>query len=68
VSRKKEIGNRKLGIVGCGCSLLAWALLGIGKHWAWAWAWVIGGCRQDFMATPGNFGGGSTGPDQIFWA
>jgi hypothetical protein len=24
--------------------------------------------RQDFVATPGNFGGGSTGPDQIFWA
>jgi hypothetical protein len=23
-------------------------------------------CRQDSMATPGNFGGGSTGPDQIF--
>jgi hypothetical protein len=22
--------------------------------------------RQDSMATPGNFGGGSTGPDQIF--
>jgi hypothetical protein len=24
------------------------------------------GRRQDSMATPGNFGGGSTGPDQIF--
>jgi hypothetical protein len=24
------------------------------------------GLRQDSMATPGNFGGGSTGPDQIF--
>ena len=27
---------------------------------------VVINSRQDSMATPGNFGGGSTGPDQIF--
>jgi hypothetical protein len=35
--------------------------LGVGER---KWVWVT---RQDPMATPGNFGGGSTGPDQIFW-
>jgi hypothetical protein len=29
---------------------------------------LVASRQQDSMATPGNFGGGSTGPGQIFWA